>query len=432
MKTLFVSIALLLFTFQKTLSITDGQLDPHFGNQGIVMSSFGTPVERSQAVIPQPDGSLVATGCVNCSAQSLFVVAQYLANGTLDTSFNQQGWITGAILPINGKSNAKAIGLQDTRIIVAGDFVDRSGLREFLFIRLNRDGTLDKTFPLHSGEGYIIIPRADPVSLAGCIIQPDRKILVAGFLSGRERSGVSIIRLEPDGVFDTSFNNSGILDIYPTDFKITSIQDIALQADGSINVIGSAEITTRKFFIVIRCTKDGKLDTITPLSSNPEMLLGQFGGSANDGYAIEVQEDGKILVGGGSNYIPSVGRINRSDNFDPSFYVPGQSPFPGVVTTQFNGLPMYVVIDLLVQHDGKILALCESPSSMGIVRYWPNGTIDTSFNPQGTQPGTVSYNGFARKASLQRDGNLVIALEYIKAKAQFALARYIANSTAIL
>jgi uncharacterized delta-60 repeat protein len=108
----------------------------------------------------------------------------------------------------------------------------------------------------------------------------------------------------------------------------------------------------------------------------------------------------------------------------------------GKVATDFDGFNDDVFA-VLVQPDGRIVAAgsAKNPTSyydFGLVRYLPNGTIDTTFGSGGkvrTDFGTRGYDQ-ARSAVLQPDGKIVAAGFAISQNGgawNFAVARYGAN-----
>jgi uncharacterized delta-60 repeat protein len=108
-----------------------GGPDPTFGTAGIAKFNLGA-VDRAEAVIGYPDGSLLVTGT---TGNDLFVL-RTLANGTLDTRFGTNGIIT---IDSVGADVVRAMspGL-DGDVVVAGNSVD-----DALVARLSADTIAD-------------------------------------------------------------------------------------------------------------------------------------------------------------------------------------------------------------------------------------------------------------------------------------------------
>ncbi len=419
-------------------ALYDGQLDPSFGNDGIASSNFFTTCAQALDVLVQPDQKLVATGSYNCVNQTRsFVVARYLPDGTLDMSFNQQGWVTAPLTIAYKNPSASRVGFQSThKIIVAGTLIQAG--RKFLVVCFNEDGSLDKEFPSDTHHGYRVIILQGPnenTSLEGLLIQPDNKIVVAGTTTLNGRIGIGIARLTQDGMLDKEFNASGSAVNFIPDYTINGVSDVTLQEDGKIVVLGTASDRYHvNHFFLIRYGPNGHLDAVKTFPQNTELLIGDFGGPQSAGLCMALQPDQKIFIGGHAMYSPltstmAIARLLASGLFDPTWYDPDNSPKPGVVETWFDYTKIATPKDIVVQRTQKIIALATSlDNQIGIVRYWPNGTVDTTFSPFSNQPGKVIQAGTASGAALQKDDNLVITVYNLPGN-RFSLARFIANTT---
>src|SRR3954468_9423961 len=75
----------------------DGELDPAFGAGGVAMTDFNSSTDLANAVAPQPDGQLIAAGTtyiINDFSDEDFAIARYNTDGSLDTSFGDNGRVT--------------------------------------------------------------------------------------------------------------------------------------------------------------------------------------------------------------------------------------------------------------------------------------------------------------------------------------------------
>jgi uncharacterized delta-60 repeat protein len=129
--------------------------------------------------------------------------------------------------------------------------------------------------------------------------------------------------------------------------------------------------------------------------------------------AITQQSDGKLLVAGVSNYDIVLVRYNSDGSLDKSF------SSDGIVTTDFGG--MEEGKSVTVQTDGKILVasyLVDSsgfPTSIALVRYNSNGSLDTSFNTTGKVTTTINTTGYGGtdglSTTVQSDGKILVTGE---------------------
>lgn len=154
------------------------------------------------------------------------------------------------------------------------------------------------------------------------------------------------------------------------------------------------------------------------------------------GYALAVQADGKVLVAGKTsadrlNYDFALVRYSPDGTLDTSFGT------GGVVTTDFAG-GHDVAWEVAVQADGKIVAAGQSrPGPTGdddfaLARYNADGSLDTTFGIGGKV--TTDFEGFSDAGydlAIQADGKIVVAGEAFTGALtfDFALARYNPNGT---
>jgi uncharacterized delta-60 repeat protein len=125
-------------------------------------------------------------------------VARLRSNGVLDPDFDGDGRVT-----IAGGGSANAVLVQpDRNIVVAGN---ASGSERMTVTRLTPNGSLDMTF---GTGGTATIDFATLADLAaGAALQPDGKIVVAGYSQGTE--DVAVARLNPNGSPDATFGTDG-------------------------------------------------------------------------------------------------------------------------------------------------------------------------------------------------------------------------------
>ena len=157
-----------LYDFAVARYNTNGSLDPTFGSGGEVVTTFNQQLTAyANDLAIQPDGKIVVVGYTlvtvgsgtNSVTDTVFAMARYNTNGTLDTSFgpNHNGLVTTKIL---GNDSAHAVVIQpDGKIVVAGSIA--RGLprpSSAALVRYNPNGTLDTSF----GQGGIMTPTFVP------------------------------------------------------------------------------------------------------------------------------------------------------------------------------------------------------------------------------------------------------------------------------
>ncbi len=183
-----------------------------------------------------------------------FAVARYNSDGSLDTDFGVGGFAVTDI----GISNdvATAVAIQSDGKIVAAGYTNytnsNSGYDEWALIRYNSDGSLDATF----GNGGIAL--ADFGSSSGnghanaMAIQPDGKIVAAGYAHAHPSGDFALARFTLDGSLDTSFSGDGMVTTRFAPSSDDQAYAMALQSDGNILAAGYSNTNNVRDFALAR------------------------------------------------------------------------------------------------------------------------------------------------------------------------------------
>ena len=272
--------------------------------------------------------------------------------------------------------------------------------------------------------------------------------------AGAAFSALSMLTDAAPGDLDLTLNGTGKVTTsfdYPDPSSPTDIgTGIAVQSDGRIVVCG---IPARADFGLVRYLANGALDT--SFGAGGKVTTSFYAPTNYDegAFAVALQSDGKIVAGGyGLPYFPeavmALVRYSPIDgSLDPTFGVGGKAP-AGNSGAQVNALKLKnsIAYGIAIQSDGKIVAVGQSEhggineSNLAMVRFNPDGTLDTGFGP-GTTPGAVTTDinasrGFggasvARGVVLQSDGKIVVAGYTYGGPAgqtdDFVLVRYLTN-----
>ena len=270
------------------------------------------------------------------------------------------------------------------------------------------DGALDETF---GGDGKVVTGFPIGAFANDVAVQPDGKIIAAGAAAGRSATGVfALARYGSHGSLDRTFGRNGRVTTAVSDGG-DEVHAIAIQPDGRIVAVGS----NQQQFELARYTTDGGLDPTfgfngimsTDLTSDYDIV-----------YDMAIQPNGKILVGGlatpGSPWRPrfALARYLSNGTLDPTF---GQR---GTLISRLG-----IVRAIVLQPDGKILAVGYGSSGFALARYTRDGTPDRTFGGDGKV--NTTFNGGAFTAALQPNGRIVIAGAYDFYR--FAVGRYLAD-----
>ena len=218
-----------------TAETVSGGLDPTFSDDGRQITDFGDS-ESGQSVAIQPDGKIVVVGRTygGPSGAQDFALARYNPDGSLDTSFSDDGKQTTAFPEA---SSASAVVLQtDGKIVVVGIGGGVSSY-DFAVARYNPDGSLDATF---SDDGRQTTDFEGYTDAAYAVaLQPDGKIVAVG--GGGDDFG--LVRYNTDGTLDTSFSGDGKQSTHPgaSGYDSDSAHAVTIQADGKIVVAGVSD-----------------------------------------------------------------------------------------------------------------------------------------------------------------------------------------------
>ncbi|MEU9106210.1 hypothetical protein AB0D54_18005 [Streptomyces xanthophaeus] len=203
--------------------------------------------------------------------------------------------------------------------------------------------------------------------------------------------------------------------------------DTVVQPDGKIVAVGGDVSDFVGNFAAVRYNADGSLDTT--FGDGGRVSTDIAGGSdAADGVAL--QADGKIVVVGVSENLEggvawfTVVRYHPDGSLDTTFDGDGKA------VTDFGGGGADQGSDVVVQADGKIVAVGgSSPGVFSLTRYNTHGTLDTGFDGDGkvtTNLGGPQGGSSAYDVVQQADGKLVAVGG---GNGDFALARYLTNGS---
>jgi uncharacterized delta-60 repeat protein len=327
----------------------DGTLDKTFGGDGWVSTDFTPDSDFAAAVAIQADGKIIAAGQSGVfGANTMFALARYNPDGTRDTTFGEHGQVTTDFT--GGDDGANAVGLQsDGKIVVAGGAGTDSdfGGTGFALARYEADGTLDTSF----GEDGLVttaitVGKGD--AAADVEILSNGKILAAG-VDGRGGCGpcgsdlstsFALVRYNADGTIDTGFGGSGEgLVITPLSPKDDAASDLAVQADGRIVVAGVAGRGRRgggdTWFALVRYDADGMLD---PTLGGDGTMKTNFTPNTDFASGMALQADGKFVAAGIADYLGTHDRFALARYFSDAASQPGsdltQLRFPPQTTTK--------------------------------------------------------------------------------------------------
>jgi uncharacterized delta-60 repeat protein len=403
---------------------TAGALDPAFGGDGTVVTDItgDGKYDTVNDVAVAPDGRVVAAGYSvirgldgeeEDQPDHDFAVARYNADGSLDATFGTGGVVLTGFGGDESRDEATAVAVQaNGKIVVAGnsdpDLEDLGGLA---LVRYNADGSLDATF---GTGGRVLFDMGGIDSIEEMAIQANGRIVVVGSSDARAGIGSSdfdfaVARFRTNGAPDTSFGDGGkVLTPLATARSLDVAKAVAIQPNGRIVVVGSSNAGGSTDFAVARYNRNGSLDRT--FGAGGIVLTDASGERGTDvAFDVAVQADGKIVVAGSGDGFTVV-RYHRNGTLDPAFGTGGRT------NVELYGSAGAVA----VQADGRIVVAGESSLTLGawtrdftLVRFDRNGSPDTSFGDGGKVTTDFAGNGTSDEQltglAIAPDGGIVAA-----------------------
>ena len=332
--------------------LADGTRDAHFGTAG--MTSFTLPGGAPpNSVVVQPDGSMIVVGTTTlASLRSGPFIARLTPGGWPDHAFGHGGF---RVVDLGARD---VLGLQAVRqddgrlVLLAHDAMDA-----IVLIRFLPDGTLDPTF----GTSGIVITGGIAARCGGegLALLGDGGIAVAGHMFSAAHYDMAVFKYRATGDLDPAFATAGVAAFHSVDDA--AAHAIAVDARGRIVAAGEVQ-QLQRLGMVVRLLPDGRPDpafgaggVVTAAGIPPADHDSTF-------RAVACQADGAVLVAGQSPSptllhppITTVGALARfAEDGEPvrAFGVGGV-----VLSDRTSGTSGEAFTGMLLRTDGRIVAL---------------------------------------------------------------------------
>jgi uncharacterized delta-60 repeat protein len=411
-----VVAALIGFAGGLGVAQTAGRHDTTFGTGGIVTTNptliGGNPnapgggITGTLTAIEQSNGDIAVVTGINTTAfpnLEVFGLVRYTPDGTLIGATSASFFNEGISSPI-------AVAVQSNGDIVVAGTASASidGATSFAVARFKANGQLDNTF----GTGGLVLttPKGVFPTASALLVQPNGQILVAGFTTGVNKNTAGetvLVRYNSNGSPDTTFGAGGIAEAVSA---AGSPAALAQLSNGSyLAVSGGNSVEFSSTGVLQSTVTPGQLVAATPSGSgccgpvlfqpNGDFVLATigpgvgrrgsdaqvfrfsetgvedssfsstlftFGGNTqNETQAIALQSNGQIAVGGltnahGTPVTGGLARLDSNGDLDTTFATGGS-----LMSSQ-------IVTGLLIQSDGKIVAIGGSAGNLVLERYLAN------------------------------------------------------------
>ncbi len=392
---------------------------------GLADTTFSPgPNNRIESFVVQADGKIVVggifttfqpNGAATANAITRNHIARLNADGTVDPTYDP-----------SANNEVRDLALQaDGKVLIGGIFSalqpngSTTAINRSYLARVNTDGTIDTAFDALPGA-----------AVNAMLVQADGRVLLGGAFTSLVSLSTSVVnprnhlaRVNTDGTLDATFDPS-----ISSNLSGTVVKALAVQTDGKILLGGSfANLGGASSGNFVRFNSDGSLDTsFAPAVDGPVTAIGvqtnkgaivtqgnTFAWLNSNGLprtafipssnaqlvgqvsAVATQADGSVLLGGSFTNLSGATSSNLV-RFKPD----------GTLDTGFNPSPSGRVNAIVVQADGKIVvggsfAAVGTTVRNNIVRLNSDGTIDTTYDP--------NTNDVVNALVLRPDGRILVA-----------------------
>jgi uncharacterized delta-60 repeat protein len=367
--------------------------DMTFGTNGFLTVAQTTGSDGWQAMVVNPDGTMVLAGFAEPVAGSTqWLISKVTASGAIDTTFGASGHrlVTAAV----GPEQAYAIARDSMgRYLVAGSLRGATDL-DLGVVRLTAAGALDTTF---GSNGVAMFDFGGDEVGSGLAIDSLGRIVVAG-RQGQFVGDMLVARLTTAGALDTTFATSGRY--LPTTAAMESLNALVLDASNNVFAVGARDQDS----LVLKLTAAGVPDATFGTSgvTTVDLTTGLFSDQLN-----AVALDGTRLVAAGAGM----------DSAASNFYLAAFTS-TGALDTTFGAAGITGVgaatpderfTALAPRPGGGWYAMGSSDTSVAVLRFSAAGAHDTTFGTAGQFLDTYSGQAVALAGAVDSLGRVVIA-----------------------
>jgi len=383
---------------------TNGSTDSSFGNNGKVTNNLFD--NGNALAIQSDGKIIVAGDANNSvgNKSGFISVARYNTNGSPDLTFDKDGTVSTDITDppeYFGSGYATSLAIQsDGKILLAGYNYDEFPQGGFVVVRYLSNGKPDNRFGTNGQMHKYNYPNDDRCySIA---VLPDNKILLAGYSYGQQQGtgfDFVLLKLKVNGSFDSSFGTNGIV---LTDFD--NNQDfghkVLVQPDGKIIVAGYADASIVTEFILARYKPNGKPDK----SFGDHGKVISYLNRPAQAFSAALQTDGKIILAGlAAGGVFALARYKGDGSLEDAIintsvvskdkkqYFIYPNPFQSTLNIEFNKDIILNKTINIYDVNGRLLLTKAAPGNAQIdVKQLTAGTYVIKINDEN---GKLLYNG---------------------------------------
>ena len=377
-------------------------LDPHFGIGGVADVALSGKPFAATATVADSQGRLVVVGSELDNFDS--VMFRINTDGTLDTTFGTNGLITTDVQ--NGNLGQPLAIQPDGKILLAAERDDSASLSDPALFHLvllrfqprrHARHLLRRQRPIRHRSLFPLSPWQRPHHRKSPLrdrAPPRRTFLRRRRRVQRQRQRRCRRTFSPQWISrqNLQWQRRAFLDIHHNDDEGVSI---AVQKDEKVVIVGSTTGNDENGDILAaRFDVNGRLDAT--FADRGIFTIGPTG-QTTGAHAVVIQPDGKIVLSGSS----SIGSLETGDSGSPLYTIRLTSSghlddsfgHDGTITTEIPDFTNATASNVFLDPHGRIVVagtiarttadFLNDRTGLVLVRYTPDGQIDTSFGVNG-------------------------------------------------
>jgi uncharacterized delta-60 repeat protein len=301
---------------------SNGSIDNSFGNNGVVTTDLQAgSIDVANSVAIQTDGKIILAGFCDNGTDKDAAMVRYHVDGTIDNTFGNNGFVL-TDFDNSQKDEIKVIKIHPLtgNILVGGSSEISTSIGKPVIARFLSNGTLDSSFN-SNGIKLLWIATNDnnrTFSVEDLVVESNGLISCVGW---RKQISTSIsieywaARILNNGNMDNSFSTDGVLQ-YSDGSGSSSAYGLAVNSNQEMILCGTRQYFGDYSFRTLKINQNGTI-------SNPSVFYTGYVSGINKAYKIAMDNNGKFVFVGTSgtnnNNSFTISRVSSNLAVDISF-----------------------------------------------------------------------------------------------------------------
>lgn len=254
----------------------DGTLDSTFNEDGIFTLNLTEETEWGRDIQELSDGSIMFQGfTLNSLGNASSALVKMDGNGVIDSTFGING-IRVLEIGISNRANSFYV-FENGQILMVGRAFFNCPFDIFI-VKLNPDGSFDETFG-ENGVAHWLQPNSSRFTVEtdlGSFVysESDDKIIVNGDFvrDGLSNKAGAVMRFNADGSLDENFGDNGMGYAELGDSSLFGFTTIFADDDGNIRQLGSCYNDTGKDIVMVKYLSNSVISSLPPIILDDEPI----------------------------------------------------------------------------------------------------------------------------------------------------------------